>query len=145
TLRGFHDYVINSERAVDKIVWENEQLVFAGFGVVAPEYDWNDYENLNVEGKIVVVLVNDPGFGGDDTTFFKGNTMTYYGRWTYEYEEAARQGARGWLVVHTTVPAGYPFQVLQSTWNSAHLYLDKRGTDTYFCEGVGWITRPAIE
>lgn len=145
TLRGFHDYVISSQRTDSSITWENESLVFAGFGVVAPEYNWNDYEGLDVKDKIVVVLVNDPGFGGDDTTFFKGNTMTYYGRWTYKFEEAARQGARGCLVVHNTVPAGYPFPVLQNTWNSAHLYLDSRGTDTYFCEATGWISRPAIE
>lgn len=145
TLRGFHDYVISSERTDSSITWENEPLVFAGFGVVAPEYDWNDYAGLDVKDKIVVVLVNDPGFGGDDTTFFKGNTMTYYGRWTYKFEEAARQGAKGCLVVHNTVPAGYPFQVLQNTWNSAHLYLDSRGKDTYLLEAKGWIARPAIE
>ena len=145
TLRGFHDFVINSERTDSSITWENEPLVFAGFGIVAPEYNWNDYENLDVKDKIVVVLVNDPGFGGDDSTFFKGNTMTYYGRWTYKYEEAARQGAKGCLVVHNTVPAGYPFQVLQNTWNSAHLYLDPRGRDTFFSEGVGWISKPATE
>jgi len=145
TLRGFHDYVISSQRTDSSITWENESLVFAGFGVVAPEYNWNDYEGLDVKDKIVVVLVNDPGFGGDDTTFFKGNTMTYYGRWTYKFEEAARQGAKGCLVVHNTVPAGYPFQVLQNTWNSAHLYLDSRGKDNYVCEATGWIARPAIE
>lgn len=145
TLRGFHDFVINSERTDSSIHWENEQLVFAGFGVVAPEYQWNDYENLDVKGKVVIVLVNDPGFGGEDTTFFKGNTMTYYGRWTYKFEEAARQGAKGCLVVHNTVPAGYPFQVLQNTWNSAHLYLDPRGRNTFFSEGVGWISKPAVE
>ncbi len=144
-LRGFHDYVINSERTEEKISWQDEPLVFAGFGIVAPEYDWNDYEHLDVKDKIVVVLVNDPGFGGSDTTFFKGNTMTYYGRWTYKFEEAARQGAKGCLVVHNTVPAGYPFQVLQTGWNSAYLYLDQRGQDKYFCEGIGWITKPAIE
>lgn len=145
TLRGFHDFVINSERTEPTVSWENEPLVFAGFGVVAPEYNWNDYENLDVKDKIVIVLVNDPGFGGDDSTFFKGNTMTYYGRWTYKYEEAARQGAKGCLVIHNTVPAGYPFQVLQNTWNSAHLYLDPRGKDNSFCEGVGWMSRPATE
>ncbi|HEU5146369.1 MAG TPA: M28 family metallopeptidase [Chryseosolibacter sp.] len=145
SLRGFHDYVISSARTDSAITWENVPLVFAGFGVVAPEYNWNDYEGLDVKDKIVVVLVNDPGFGGNDTTFFKGNTMTYYGRWTYKFEEAARQGAKGCLVVHNTVPAGYPFQVLQNTWNSAHLYLDPRGKDTYVCEGTGWIAKPAIE
>lgn len=144
-LRGFHDFTINSQRTSERITWKDVPLVFAGFGVVAPEYNWNDYKDLDVKDKIVVVLVNDPGFGGDDTTFFKGNTMTYYGRWTYKFEEAARQGAKGCLVVHNTVPAGYPFQVLQTGWNAAHLYLDPRGKDTYFCEGTGWITKPAIE
>lgn len=144
-LRGFHDFIINSQRTDPLITWDNEPLVFAGFGIVAPEYDWNDYEGLDVKGKIVVVLVNDPGFGGEDSTFFKGNTMTYYGRWTYKFEEAARQGAKGCFVVHNTVPAGYPFQVLQNGWNAAHLFLDTRGKDTYYCEGTGWITKPAIE
>lgn len=145
TIRGFHDFTINSQRTDPSLRWENAPLVFAGFGIVAPEYNWNDYEGLDVKDKIVVVLVNDPGFGGDDSTFFKGNTMTYYGRWTYKFEEAARQGAKGCLVVHNTVPAGYPFQVLQTGWNSAHLYLDTRGKDVYYCEGIGWITKPAIE
>jgi Zn-dependent M28 family amino/carboxypeptidase len=144
-LRGFHDYVIGSQRTDTLVTWKNEPLVFAGFGIVAPEYDWNDYANLDVKNKIVVVLVNDPGFGGDDTTFFKGNTMTYYGRWTYKFEEAARQGAKGCLVIHDTAPAGYPFQVLQSSWNSAHLYLDPRGKNTFYPQGIGWITKPAIE
>ena len=145
TLRGFHDYVISSPRTDSVIKWNDEPLVFAGFGIVAPEYNWNDYEGLDVKDKIVVVLVNDPGFGGDDTTFFKGNTMTYYGRWTYKFEEAARQGAKGCLVVHNTVPAGYPFQVLQNSWNAAHLFLDSRGKDVYHCEGTGWISKPAVE
>lgn len=144
-LRGFHDYVINSQRTDESISWKDDELVFAGFGIVAPEYNWNDYEGLDVKGKVVIVLVNDPGFGGEDTTFFKGNTMTYYGRWTYKYEEAARQGAKGCFVVHNTVPAGYPFQVLQTGWNSAHLYLDPRGKNTYYCEGIGWLTKPAVE
>jgi Zn-dependent M28 family amino/carboxypeptidase len=144
-LRGFHDYVINSQRTDPSVTWKNVPLVFAGFGIVAPEYNWNDYEGVDVKGKIAVVLVNDPGFGGDDSTFFKGSTMTYYGRWTYKFEEAARQGAKGCLVIHNTVPAGYPFQVLQTGWNSAHLYLDPRGKDVYHCEGIGWITKPAIE
>ena len=145
TLRGFHDFTINSQRTDSMITWNNETLVFAGFGIVAPEYHWNDYESLDVKDKIVVVFVNDPGFGGEDTTLFKGNTMTYYGRWTYKFEEAARQGAKGCLVIHDTAPAGYPFQVLQTGWNSAHLYLDPRGKNTRFCEGIGWITTPAIE
>jgi Zn-dependent M28 family amino/carboxypeptidase len=145
SLRGFHDFILNSERTDAAFEWRNEEVVFAGFGVVAPEYNWNDYEGLNVKGKIVLVMVNDPGFGGGDTTFFKGNAMTYYGRWTYKYEEAARQGAKGCFVIHNTVAAGYPFGVLQNSWNNPHLYLDERGKDVYHCEGVGWLTQPATE
>jgi Zn-dependent M28 family amino/carboxypeptidase len=145
TLRGFHDYTLNTERTDSIINWNDEELVFAGFGIVAPEYNWNDYEGLDVKGKIVLVLVNDPGFGGTDTTFFKGSTMTYYGRWTYKYEEAARQGAKGCFVIHNDVPAGYPFAVLQNNWNTSHLYLDQRGKDIPYCEGIGWINMPATE
>lgn len=145
TLRGYHDFTLNTERTEPSIVWKDEEIVFAGFGIVAPEYNWDDYEGLDVKGKIVLVLVNDPGFGGTDSTFFKGNTMTYYGRWTYKYEEAARQGAKGCFVIHNTVPAGYPFGVLQNSWNAAHLYLDQRDKKTNHCEGIGWMTKSATE
>ncbi len=145
TLKGFDDYVWNTQRTDSSIVWKDEELVFAGFGIVAPEYNWNDYEGLDVKDKIVLVMVNDPGFGGDDTTFFKGSTMTYYGRWTYKYEEAARQGAKGCFVIHNTVPAAYPFAVLQVGWNAPHLYLDPRGKNKFFSEGIGWITKPATD
>jgi len=89
------EFVAYTERVVDSVKLENSELVFAGYGVVAPEYGWNDYAGLDVKGKTVIVLVNDPGFGSGDSTLFKGETMTYYGRWTYKYEEAARQGAAG--------------------------------------------------
>lgn len=145
SLKGFDDYTLTTERTDSIVTWKNEEVVFAGFGVVAPEYNWNDYEGLDVKGKIVLVLVNDPGFGGTDSTFFKGNTMTYYGRWTYKYEEAARQGAKGCFVIHNTVPAGYPFAVLQNSWNSAHLYLDIRNRKSNYCQGIGWITKDATE
>jgi Zn-dependent M28 family amino/carboxypeptidase len=145
TLKGFDDYVLNTQRTDSSMTWKDEELVFAGFGVVAPEYNWNDYEGLDVKNKIVLVLVNDPGFGGDDTTFFKGNTMTYYGRWTYKYEEAARQGAKGCFVIHNTIPAAYPFGVVQNNWNSPHLYLDPRGKNVFFSEGIGWMSKPATE
>lgn len=145
TLKGFDDYTLNTQRTDSSITWKDEELVFAGFGVVAPEYNWNDYEGLDVKDKIVLVLVNDPGFGGDDSTFFKGNTMTYYGRWTYKYEEAARQGAKGCFVIHNTIPAAYPFGVVQNNWNAPHLYLDPRGRNIFYSEGVGWISKPATE
>src|SRR5690606_18572847 len=88
-LNGNDDYVIWTQSREGASL-DNDELVFAGYGVVAPEYNWNDYEGLDVAGKIVVVMVNDPGFGTDDPTFFKGSTMTYSGRWTYKFEEAAR-------------------------------------------------------
>jgi Zn-dependent M28 family amino/carboxypeptidase len=145
SLRGYHDYILMTQRPEAVVSWTDEEVVFAGFGVVAPEYNWNDYEGLDVKGKIVLVLVNDPGFGGDDTTFFKGNTMTYYGRWTYKYEEAARQGAKGCFVIHNTVPASYPFGVVQNYWNASRLQLDERGKNTNYSEAVGWISMPATE
>ncbi len=124
---------------------KDAEVIFAGFGIVAPEYGWNDYEGLDVKGKIVVVLVNDPGSGTEDSTFFKGNTMTYYGRWTYKYEEAARQGALGCLIVHNTIPAGYGFNVIQGKHNAPILYLDERGKETYKMGFEGWITLPSAK
>jgi Zn-dependent M28 family amino/carboxypeptidase len=136
------DYVAYTER-VDSVVKVDEaELVFAGYGVVAPEYNWNDYEGLDMEGKIAVVMVNDPGFSSEDPAFFKGRTMTYYGRWTYKYEEAARQGAAGVMIIHETVPAGYPWTVVKNSWSGASLYLDSPG-DKYQCAVQGWITRDA--
>jgi len=139
---GLKDFVIWTQRTDSLVTVENAEVVFAGFGIVAPEYGWNDYKNLDVKGKIVVVLVNDPGFGTEDASLFKGNTMTYYGRWTYKYEEAARQGALGCLIVHNTIPAGYGFNVIQNSWNASKLYLDDRGQEKYKLGFEGWITLP---
>jgi Zn-dependent M28 family amino/carboxypeptidase len=142
TAEGLKDFVIWTQRTDSLVSVENAEVVFAGFGIVAPEYGWNDYKNLDVKGKIVVVLVNDPGFGTEDASLFKGNTMTYYGRWTYKYEEAARQGALGCLIVHNTIPAGYGFNVIQNSWNASKLYLDDRGQEKYKLGFEGWITLP---
>lgn len=136
------DFVAYTEKVVESVELNASELVFAGYGVVAPEYGWDDYRNLDVKGKTVVVLVNDPGFGSADSTLFKGETMTYYGRWTYKYEEAARQGAAGCLIVHQTVPAGYPWAVVKNSWSGASLYLDQSG-DSYQPDVLGWITRDA--
>lgn len=94
-LKAFDDYIIWTDKTDSSISLSNAELVFAGYGVVAPEYNWNDYAGLDVKGKVVMVMVNDPGFWIGDTTLFKGKAMTYYGRWTYKFEEAARQGAKG--------------------------------------------------
>ncbi|HVW99452.1 MAG TPA: hypothetical protein VHA52_03290, partial [Candidatus Babeliaceae bacterium] len=107
-LHSLTDFVASTRQEVNQVELKNSPLVFAGYGVVAPEYNWNDYAGLNVKGKTVVVLVNDPGFKSGDAKLFKGDTMTYYGRWTYKYEEAARQGAAGLIIIHQTEPASYP-------------------------------------
>lgn len=139
---GLKDFVIWTQRTDSLVQFQNAEVVYAGFGIVAPEYGWDDYKNLDVKDKIVVVLINDPGFGSEDSTLFKGNTMTYYGRWTYKYEEAARQGALGCLIVHNTIPAGYGFNNIQNSWKAPKLYLDDRGQDKYKLGFEGWITLP---
>jgi len=137
-LRSMNDFVIWTERPDTSIAIDKNDIVFAGFGIVAPEYNWNDYAGLDVKGKTVLVMVNDPGYY--DSTLFKGHTMTYYGRWTYKYEEAARQGAAACLIIHNTGAASYPFQVVQSSNGGVKLHLDTRGNSGYQLALQGWIT-----
>ncbi len=120
----------------------NLPLVFVGYGVVAPEYHWNDYAGLDVHGKAVVILVNDPGNedAHPDPNFFKGHAMTYYGRWTYKYEEAARQGAAAAIIVHETVPAAYGWQVLRSSDSGSLLWLQNRDKNKSMVPVEAWIT-----
>ena len=122
TLNYRTDYMMLTEQEKPTVEIKNSPLVFAGYGVVAPEYMWDDYAGLDVKGKIVVVLINDPGNAGNDTTLFKGKAMTYYGRWGYKYEEAARHGATGVLIIHDTKPASYPWTVVQSSNGGAKLH-----------------------
>ncbi|MDE2764691.1 MAG: hypothetical protein OXK74_18210 [Gemmatimonadota bacterium] len=102
------DFVAWTKRVVENESITDSEMVFVGYGIVAPEYGWNDYEGVDAAGKTVVMLVNDPGFATQDSAVFRGNAMTYYGRWTYKFEEAARQGAAGAIVVHEEAAAGYP-------------------------------------
>lgn len=143
-LKKTTDFVISTSNTDSLVSLNNDELVFAGYGVVAPEYNWNDYAGIDVKGKVVLVLVNDPGFGVD-TTIFKGNTMTYYGRWTYKYEEAARQGAKACLIIHDTKAASYPFSVVQNSWGSSNLYLDKRGSTEPHLALQGWVSADAAK
>lgn len=137
-LKSMNDFVIWTERPETSVSIDKTDVVFAGFGIVAPEYNWNDYAGLDVKGKTVLVMVNDPGYY--DSTLFKGHTMTYYGRWTYKYEEAARQGAAACLIIHNTGAASYPFQVVQSSNGGVKLHLDTRGNGQYQLALQGWIT-----
>lgn len=139
------DFVVFSRHIKEIISLKNSELVFAGYGIVAPEYNRNDYEGIDVKGKTVVVMVNDPGFGNENSTYFKGNEMTYYGRWTYKYEEAARQGAAGLLIIHQTKPAGYPWSVVLNSASVPKLYQQPNDNYESRCEVEGWITWETAE
>lgn len=140
--KNMEDFVIFTKRTDTSITIDKADLVFAGFGVVAPEYNWNDYAGLDVKDKVVLVMVNDPGFTTKDSTLFKGKAMTYYGRWTYKYEEAARQGAKGCLIIHNTEAASYPFSVVQNSNGGPRMQLDSRGSSDYKCAIEGWVSEP---
>jgi len=136
----------------DVVVWPGSatdasnargELVFVGYGAVAPEYKWDDFKNTDVRGKILLVLVNDPPAPASEPNLFGGKAMTYYGRWTYKYEEAERRGAAGMLIVHTTGPAGYPWHVVVNSNSTEHRLLlrDPKAPPPI---GVrGWITDSA--
>ncbi len=119
-------------------------MIFAGYGIVAPEYKWNDYAGLDVKGKTVIVLVNDPGFKSGEH-LFKQDTMTTYGRWTYKYEQAARQGAWGIIIKHQKEPASYGWSVGTNSFTGAKLYLEQK--DKHLSRGKikGWITEDAAK
>lgn len=138
-----NDFIVGSKREMEEITLNNSEFVFCGYGIVAPEYNWNDYEGLDVEGKTIVVLVNDPGLYSGDSTFFKGEAMTYYGRWTYKYEEAARQGAAAVLIVHDTEMAGYPWTVVRNSWSGSQQGLQSENKGSDKCKAQGWITTEA--
>ncbi len=132
------EMVIGTYRLQESVSIEDSELVFAGYGIVAPEYGWDDYKGLDVKGKTVVVLVNDPGFATGDNSMFTGNAMTYYGRWTYKFEEAARQGAAAALIIHQTEPASYGWDVVRNSWSGTQYGVASAGNyDRLLAEG--WI------
>ncbi len=119
------------------------ELVFIGYGAKAPEYKWDDLKNTDLKGKILLVLVNDPPAPASEPNLFGGKAMTYYGRWTYKYEEAERQGAAGMLIVHTTAAAGYPWQVVVGSNSTEHRLLPRDPKLPPPIAVRGWITDPA--
>lgn len=135
-----NDMIVWTEREAEHVALKDSPLVFVGYGIVAPEYDWNDYAGVDVHGKTVVILVNDPGYATRNPDLFTGRAMTYYGRWTYKYEEAARQGAAGALIIHETGPAGYPWKVVSGSWSGAQFMLPPE-PDQYRPAVEGWLTR----
>ena len=140
------DIIGNTYRTNRNVNLLKKGVVFCGYGVNAPEYNWNDFEGVDVKGKVIVVLVNDPPVMKDDeldSTMFGGKAMTYYGRWSYKYEEGLRQGAAGVIVVHETIPAGYPFSVLQNGYNGEQLTIEDKSKKPLSFEG--WMPINAAE
>ncbi len=133
-----------STRMQSNIEVEQSEMVFVGYGIVAPEYNWNDYANLDVKGKTVVILVNDPGYATKDPALFTGNAMTYYGRWTYKFEEAARQGAAMALIVHETDAASYGWNVVAGT-SPIRFELANENQNMHRAAAEGWITLETAE
>ena len=132
----------------DVVVWAGSatptssargELVFVGYGAHAPEYNWNDFKDVDVKGKVLLVLVNDPPAPSGEPALFGGRAMTYYGRWTYKFEEAERRGAAGALIVHTTAAAGYPWQTVTASWSSGQRMLPRPADQPPPLGARGWI------
>jgi Zn-dependent M28 family amino/carboxypeptidase len=138
------DFVAGTYRQAEKIDVKSSEMVFVGYGINAPEKGWNDYAGVDVKGKTVVILINDPDYETKTLTGpFGGRAMTYYGRWTYKYEEAARQGAAAAIIVHDTFPAAYPWGVVVSSWTGPQVHIDSKlkGMDQTMANG--WMTNEA--
>ena len=134
------EMMIGTRTGQEKVSVTDSELVFVGYGVDAPERGWNDYEGLDVEGKTVVILVNDPGFHAADESLFDGNRMTYYGRWTYKFEEAARKGADAAIIIHDTPGASYGWDVVRTSWSGAQFDLRAEDDPAPRLPAQGWIT-----
>lgn len=139
------DYVFWTKRQVNEVELKNQKMVFIGYGVDAPEYDWNDYEGVDLKGKVVVALINDPGFELENENIFKGKAMTYYGRWTYKFEEVAKKGATGMLIIHETAPAAYGWNVVETSNTGPQLDLYSESKNVHRAKIEGWITKETSE
>ena len=134
------EYIAASGVQSPRAAVENAELVFVGYGIEAPEYDWDDFGDADLTGKVLVMLNNDPDW---DPELFAGKTRLYYGRWTYKYESAARQGAVGAIIIHTDASAGYPWQVVQTSWSGEQFELP--AGDEPRLQVAGWTTEPAAK
>ena len=145
TLAYRKDLIIGTLDASAHVDIRDSDVVFAGYGVDAPELGWNDYAGLDVKGKTVVVLINDPGWGNHDASLFKDRALTYYGRWTYKFEEAARKGAAACLIVHETAGAGYPWEVVVNSWSGPQYALPPKEDPSPRLAAAGWLTSEAAQ
>ncbi|MEP7078356.1 MAG: M28 family peptidase [Chthoniobacterales bacterium] len=140
------DYVASSARLQEQVKVENSDIVFVGYGVVAPEYGWDDYKGVDVRGKTILMLINDPALADPndpaklDEKMFKGRAMTYYGRWTYKYEIAAQKGAAAAIIIHETEPAAYPYSVVMTSWAKENFEIDAPDKNMGQVPVRSWIT-----
>lgn len=140
------DFIAATYQVVPHSEIRDSEMVFVGYGINAPEKGWNDYAGIDVKGKTVIILVNDPDYEMQSLDGpFDGRAMTYYGRWTYKYEEAARQGAAAAIIVHDTYPAAYPWDVVVSSWSGPQLGLDTPGGRMDQSKAIGWVTLDAAQ
>jgi Zn-dependent M28 family amino/carboxypeptidase len=135
------DQVVFTRRQIPDSNLSASEMIFVGYGINAPERNWNDYAGVDVRGKTVVILVNDPGYATQDPSLFNGNAMTYYGRWTYKYDEAARQGAAGAIIIHDIKPAGYPWSTVKNSWTGPQFDIVRPDAGADLAAVEGWITR----
>ncbi|HEY0368031.1 MAG TPA: M28 family peptidase [Chthoniobacterales bacterium] len=139
------DYVASSARLQDNINVSDSPIVFVGYGIVAPEFGWDDYKDVDVKGKTILMLINDPpvvdpNTGELDRKMFGGRAMTYYGRWTYKYEIAAQKGAAAAVIIHETEPAAYPYSVVRTSWSKENFEIDRPNKNMDQVEVRSWIT-----
>jgi Zn-dependent M28 family amino/carboxypeptidase len=146
TLKFPDDYVASSARLQPEVKAENTDVVFVGYGIVAPEYGWDDYKDVDVKGKTILMLINDPPIPDPadptklDPKMFKGRAMTYYGRWTYKYEIAAQKGAAAAVIIHETEPAAYPYSVVMTSWAKENFEIDAANKNMDAVPVRSWIT-----
>ncbi len=140
TLKYLTEMVLGTSRVSELERITDSDIIFVGYGINAPEYNWNDYKGLDVKGKTVVMLVNDPGFASKDPNLFTGTAMTYYGRWTYKYEEASRQGAAAAIIVHEDAPASYGWSVVKNGWGGPQYKLFAEDGNKSRVNIEGWLT-----
>ena len=134
------DFIGGTPQLRESVQIENSDIVFVGYGINSPENNWNDYNGLDIKGKTVLMLVNDPGYATSDTNLFTGKAMTIYGRWTYKFEEAARQGAKAAIIIHETGAAAYPWAVVQNSWALPKFYLVGNELSKSELLLQGWVT-----
>ncbi len=151
TITGSTGSVMNLKYSDDQVVWTRQQvdgvsidgseMIFVGYGINAPERNWNDYAGIDVKGKTVVMLVNDPGYATQDPSLFNGNAMTYYGRWDYKLDQAGKQGAAAAIIIHDTKPAAYGWSTVSASWTGPQFDMVREGDSSDLVSVEGWITK----